>query len=88
MCAVSGLPAIAPVEFAAGLWVLVNQWGCQCFALAPCLPCPLPREVVLDAASDEFYVRHRYSNYGEVGLAVKEAVEKFGAASALHRQVR
>lgn len=45
------------------------------------------REVVLDAASDEFYARHRYSNYGEVGLAVKEAVEKFGAASALHRQV-
>lgn len=42
---------------------------------------------MLDAASDEFYARHRYSNYGEVGLAVKEAVEKFGAASALHRQV-
>ena len=45
------------------------------------------REVVLEAASDEFYARHRYSNYGEVGLAVKEAVEKFSATSAQHRQV-
>lgn len=61
------------------------------------LPSPAPpsiansphrlREVVLDAASDEFYVRHRYSNYGEVGLAVKEAVEKFSTTSAQHRQV-
>lgn len=41
----------------------------------------------MDAASDEFYVRHRYSNYGEVGLAVKEAVEKFSTTSAQHRQV-
>ncbi|KAI8467801.1 MAG: SM/Sec1-family protein [Monoraphidium minutum] len=45
------------------------------------------REVVLDASSDDFYARHRHSNYGEVGLAVKEAVEKFSAASAQHRQV-
>jgi len=45
------------------------------------------REVVLEAASDEFYAKHRYSNYGEVGLAVKEAVEKFSATSAQHRQV-
>jgi hypothetical protein len=48
---------------------------------------PLHREVVLDAASDDFYSRHRYSNYGEVGLAVKEAVEKFSDTSAQHRQV-
>lgn len=45
------------------------------------------REVVLEASSDEFYAAHRYSNYGEVGLAVKEAVEKFSATSAQHRQV-
>lgn len=61
------------------------------------LPSPAPpsivrlpphlRDVVLDAASDEFYERHRYSNYGEVGLAVKEAVEKFSTTSAQHRQV-
>lgn len=43
---------------------------------------------MLEAASDEFFARHRYSNYGEVGLAVKEAVEKFSATSAQHRQVR
>ena len=51
----------------------------------PSTPC---REVVVEASSDDFFARHRYSNYGEVGLAVKEAVEKFSSTSAQHRQVR
>ncbi len=42
---------------------------------------------MLEAASDDFFARHKHSNYGEVGLAVKEAVEKFSATSAQHRQV-
>jgi hypothetical protein len=45
------------------------------------------REVVVDAASDDFYKQHMYSNYGEVGLSVKDMVDKFAAASAQHKQV-
>eukprot|EP00879_Flechtneria_rotunda_P026973 GHRR01028826.1.p1 GENE.GHRR01028826.1~~GHRR01028826.1.p1 ORF type:complete len:250 (+),score=76.77 GHRR01028826.1:467-1216(+) len=45
------------------------------------------REVVVDPASDDFYKRHLYSNYGEVGLSVKELVDKFSTASAQHKQV-
>ncbi|KAF8063735.1 VPS45 [Scenedesmus sp. PABB004] len=48
---------------------------------------PDQREVVVDAASDEFYARHQYSNYGEVGLSVKAAVDAFASASAAHKQV-
>jgi vacuolar protein sorting-associated protein 45 len=46
------------------------------------------REVVVDAASDDFYRQHMYNNYGEVGLSVKDMVDKFAAASAQHKQVR
>jgi hypothetical protein len=46
------------------------------------------REVVVDAASDDFYRQHLYATYGEVGLNVKELVDKFAAASAQHKQVR
>eukprot|EP00879_Flechtneria_rotunda_P021728 GHRR01022912.1.p1 GENE.GHRR01022912.1~~GHRR01022912.1.p1 ORF type:complete len:518 (+),score=165.74 GHRR01022912.1:467-2020(+) len=45
------------------------------------------REVVVDPASDDFYKRHLYSNYGEVGLSVKELVDKFSTASAQHKQL-
>jgi hypothetical protein len=45
------------------------------------------REVVVDAASDDFYRQHMYNNYGEVGLSVKDMVDKFAAASAQHKQV-
>lgn len=41
----------------------------------------------MDAASDDFYRQHLYSNYGEVGLSVKDMVDKFAAASAQHKQV-
>jgi hypothetical protein len=44
--------------------------------------------VVIDAASDDFYKQHMYNNYGEVGLSVKDMVDKFAAASAQHKQVR
>lgn len=42
----------------------------------------------MDAASDDFYRQHMYNNYGEVGLSVKDMVDKFAAASAQHKQVR
>lgn len=43
--------------------------------------------MVLDAASDEFYSSNLYNNYGEVGLSVKEAVEKFQVTSNQHSKV-
>jgi hypothetical protein len=46
------------------------------------------REVVVDPASDEFYRSHKFANYGEVGLSVKELVDKFSSQSAAHKQVR
>lgn len=46
------------------------------------------REVVVDPASDEFYRSHLFANYGEVGLSVKELVDKFSSQSAAHKQVR
>jgi hypothetical protein len=46
------------------------------------------REVVVDASSDDFYKHIMYNNYGEVGLSVKDMVDKFAAASAQHKQVR
>ncbi len=49
-------------------------------------PC-LHREIVLDAASDDFFARHTYSNYGDVGLSVKELVDKFAATSERHKAV-
>lgn len=45
------------------------------------------REVVVDASSDDFYKQIMYNNYGEVGLSVKDMVDKFAAASAQHKQV-
>lgn len=43
--------------------------------------------MVVDAASDDFYKQIMYNNYGEVGLSVKDMVDKFAAASAQHKQV-
>lgn len=42
---------------------------------------------MVDPASDEFYRRHLHSNYGEVGLGVKELVDAFSQQSAAHKQV-
>jgi hypothetical protein len=54
-----------------------------------CLPAAAAsgREVVVDPASDEFYRSHKFANYGEVGLSVKELVDKFSSQSAAHKQV-
>lgn len=44
--------------------------------------------MVLDTATDDFYKTNMYNNYGEVGLSVKELVDKFSQASEQHKQVR
>jgi hypothetical protein len=36
---------------------------------------------------DDFYKQHLFSNYGDVGLSVKELVDKFAQASKQHQQV-
>lgn len=60
-----------------------------------CVPCPFPeqvqdqfREIVLDARLDEFYRKHMYCNYGDVGLSVKALVDKFSSTSQQHKKVR
>ena len=35
------------------------------------------RQLVLAARQDEFFSKHMYSNYGDVGIAVRELVENF-----------
>eukprot|EP00878_Enallax_costatus_P020068 GHUV01021198.1.p1 GENE.GHUV01021198.1~~GHUV01021198.1.p1 ORF type:complete len:348 (+),score=82.46 GHUV01021198.1:209-1252(+) len=45
------------------------------------------REVVIDTASDDFYKKNLYNNYGEVGLSVKDLVDKFSQTSEQHKQV-
>jgi hypothetical protein len=48
-------------------------------------PEELRQGVVLDRDSDAFFARHALSNYGEVGGAVREAVQSFAARTAAHR---
>jgi hypothetical protein len=64
---------------------------CPVVAEHSCVPAAAAaagREVVVDPASDEFYRSHKFANYGEVGLSVKELVDKFSSQSAAHKQVR
>ncbi len=35
------------------------------------------QEIVLAARHDDFYRRHMYSNFGDIGMAVKDLVEEF-----------
>ena len=35
------------------------------------------RELVVSARQDEFYRRHMYSNFGDIGMAVKTLVDDF-----------
>ncbi len=46
------------------------------------------RDVVFDPRQDDFLVRHMYANYGEVGAAVRQLVEKFSTHSQQHKKVR
>mmetsp|Transcript_12637 Transcript_12637/g.27322 ORF Transcript_12637/g.27322 Transcript_12637/m.27322 type:complete len:611 (-) Transcript_12637:472-2304(-) len=48
---------------------------------------PQYKDLVLDARQDDFYSRHLYQNYGEVGTSVKTLVEKFASTSEKHKQV-
>ena len=35
------------------------------------------QDIVLAARHDDFYKRHMYSNFGDIGMAVKDLVEEF-----------
>jgi len=52
---------------------------------AAAAPEPEGRSVVLDRDADAFFGRHALSNYGEVGAAVRGAVQSFAARTAAHR---
>lgn len=54
---------------------------------APGVPKDL-QEVVLSSHSDEFFQKHMYSNYGDLGIAVKELVEGFKGDSSDAHQVK
>jgi vacuolar protein sorting-associated protein 45 len=74
---------------------LLNQWTYEAMvheligaetnrvslAKAPNVPEDL-RDVVLDAAADDFYRRNRYENFGELGINLKKLVDAF------HKQSR
>lgn len=46
-----------------------------------------PEEMVLDPQQDEFYRRHMYSNYGEVGVDVQSLLADFQAKNKLFAKV-
>lgn len=46
------------------------------------------REIVLDAQSDEFFAKHRFSNYGDVGLDVKQLLDMYQSKSQRHKHAR
>lgn len=45
------------------------------------------RDITLSALHDDFFRQHMHSNYGDVGLAVKEVVENFKGESDQTRQI-
>lgn len=58
------------------------------FPLPPAVQVPVDqREVVLDSRTDDFYRKHMYDNYGEIGASVKQMLESFQTTSSRHKQV-
>mmetsp|Transcript_19696 Transcript_19696/g.54990 ORF Transcript_19696/g.54990 Transcript_19696/m.54990 type:complete len:585 (-) Transcript_19696:538-2292(-) len=45
------------------------------------------REMVLDAGTDDFFAKHAYLTFGEVGVSVKALMEQYQSREAQHRQV-
>ncbi|KAF5831862.1 SM/Sec1-family protein [Dunaliella salina] len=45
------------------------------------------REMVLDAGTDDFFAKHAYLTFGEVGISVKALMEQYQSREAQHRQV-
>ncbi|KAG1681582.1 hypothetical protein FOA52_014090 [Chlamydomonas sp. UWO 241] len=48
---------------------------------------PDGRELVLDAQTDDFFAKHRFSNYGEVGMDVKSLLDVYQSKSTRHKNV-
>ena len=44
-------------------------------------------EIVLSPASDEFFRAHMFANYGDVGEAVKRAVDDYKASRGIHENI-
>lgn len=45
------------------------------------------QEIVLSARQDEFYKRHMYSNFGDIGAAVKDLVDEFQKQTTSSRNI-
>jgi len=48
---------------------------------------PDGREIVLDPQTDDFFARHAFSNYGDVGMDVKALLDTYQSKSERHKQV-
>lgn len=45
------------------------------------------RNIVLDPSQDDFYRKHVFANYGEVGVDVKSLLDQFASKNEKHKQV-
>jgi len=45
------------------------------------------KEIVISSSSDSFYQENMFSNYGDLGLAVKQLVDDFQAISKINKQI-
>ena len=45
------------------------------------------QEIVLSARQDDFYKRHMYANFGDIGAAVKDLVDEFQKQSTNSRHI-
>lgn len=45
------------------------------------------QEIVLSARQDDFYKRHMYSNFGDIGAAVKDLVDEFSKQTTSSRNI-
>ncbi len=45
------------------------------------------QEIVLSARQDEFYRKHMYANFGDIGAAVKDLVDEFQKQSTSSRNI-
>lgn len=46
------------------------------------------RELVLDRRTDDFFRKHQFANFGEVGLSVKALMEHYQTTESKHKQAR
>jgi vacuolar protein sorting-associated protein 45 len=49
--------------------------------------CVIDREIVLSTTADEFYRQHMFSNYGDLGAAVKAMLDEYTATRGVHANI-